>query len=856
MNLQFGRQTAKCLLSLKAGGTNTFSRPWSPAPAGLQPGAPPQVKWMQMSIWQDIRIAFRLFLRAPVPTGIALLSIALSVGATAVVFAAIKAVLIDPLPYARAKELVQLRTEYPRMQQQSSGDWMLWNDTQEVIRRTRTLEAVGIYRNAIFDLAGNPATPPEALYGLKITASLFPTLGVSPMLGRNILPEDDQPGHPDEMILSYGLWVRRFNSDRNVLGRVVTVNGHDCIVIGVMPPEFDFPLRRAAAHTPSPYVEFWAPLSVYPGSRQGGLGAVARLRPGVSLTQARQDLASISGALAREFPATNRNRALRLNFLRDRTVGSARNGLLMLMAAALLFMLIGCSNVANLLLARGLARQREVAVRLAVGAAHGRIVRQLLTESCLLALVGGLGGYLLTAAAWNILPAVAPVSIPRLAAARADSAIFGFALALGAINGILFGMAPALRLARGQGISLSGFSAHVAAVGRRDRMRSLLVVTEVALSVVLVVIGGQLLGSFLTLISTDPGFQADRILASVVLPAPERYKDPEQRGLFYRRILNSVRALPGVESAGTVGALPFSGENHGGLVGTSEAPAAPLTAEIDVTGGEYLQTMGIHLVQGRWFREEEMIPSNDAAIVNQLVASHLWPGASPLGRRICVDCTPENPRQWKRVIGVVSSASHAALDEPEKGNVYLAAGAMQKSAFLVVRTERPTGEMEKAIRRAIAAIDPNQPVFLSVSMGDLIADSVADRRFIMTLLAITGCLALVMSAAGVYGVISYTTSRRTQEIGIRMAVGATPGRVFSLIFRQGVLTVAIGLAVGLGAALVSMRLLRSVLLGLDSGHPACFWIPASLVTVTAGIACWIPARRATRTDPVSALRQE
>lgn len=807
-----------------------------------------------MSILRDIRIAFRLFSRAPVPTGIALLSIALSVGATAVVFAAIKSVLMDPLPYARPEELVQIRTEFPRMREQSTGDWVSWNDSQEAIRRTRTLEAVGIYRNAILDLAGGSSVPPEALYGLRVTANLFPLLGVSPMLGRNILPEEDQPGHPDVIILSYGLWARRFNSDRTVLGRAVSVNGHNSIVIGVMPPQFNFPLRRSAVHTPSPYVEFWAPLAV---SREGGLGAVARLKPGVSLTQARDDLASISDALALEFPATNRGRTMRLNFVRDRAVGSARNGLLMLMAAALLFMLIGCSNVANLLLARGHARQREIAVRLAIGAGARRIVSQILTESCLLALLGGFGGYVLTAAAWKILPALAPVSIPRLASARADTAIFGFTLALAVLNGILFGMAPALRLARrGQAIALSSFATRGIAMGGRDRMRSSLVVAEVALSVVLVVMGGQLLGSFSRLIATDPGFQADRILASVVLPAPERYKDPEKRGLFYQRILNSVRALPGVESAGTVDALPFSGENNGGLVSSEDPAAKPLVSEIDVAGGEYLRTMGIRLFEGRWFREEEMSASNDSAIVSTFVARQLWPGTSAIGQRICVYCTPENPRNWKRVIGVVSGARHRALNEPDKGDVYLAAGAMQRSVFLVVRTERPAGEMEKAIRRAIAALDPNQSVFLSASMRDLIADSVADRRFIMTLLVMTGCLALVMSAAGVYGVISYTTSRRTAEIGIRMAVGAAPRHVLSLIFRQGFLAVGIGLGVGLGSALVSLRFLGSVLAGLEAGHPASVWIAASLVTVTAGIACWIPARRATRTSPISALRHE
>jgi putative ABC transport system permease protein len=806
---------------------------------------------------QDIRISFRFFRRAPAPTAIALLSIALSIGATAVVFAAIKSVLIDALPYAHPEQLVLVRSEYPHMLEQSSGDWVFWNDAQEIIRRTRTLDSVGIYRNAVFDLAGEANSPPEALYGLMVTASLFPTLGVSPMRGRNILPEEDQPGHADVMILSYGLWVRRFQADPGVVGRTVMVSGHECLVVGVMPPGFNFPLRRAAVHTPSPYVEFWTQLSAHPGARSGAQGVVARLGRGVSLSQARQDIGSIGDALAREFPASNRDHVLRLNSLRDRMLGGARNGLLMLMAAALLFMLIGCSNVANLLLARGLSRQREFAVRLAIGAGRGRLVRQLLTESCVLALAGGLGGYALTAAAWRILPAVAPVSIPRLAAARADSSVLGFALALAVINGILFGLAPALRLARGQSATLSGLGSRGAAAGGRDRMRSGLVVAEVALSVVLIVAGGQLLGNFLRLTAIDPGFEADRVLASVVLPSPVRYKDPERRAFFYRRILDSVRALPGVQSGGTVDALPFSGENHGGFVSDSEGGAGKvLTAEIDVTGGEYLQTMGLHLIEGRWFREEEMDPANDAAIVNTLVAGRLWPGGSAVGQRICVYCTPENPRNWKRVIGVVSSASHAALGEPEKGNAYLAAGAMQTSVFLVLRTDRPAGEMERAVRRAIAAIDPNQPVFLSVSMRDLIADSVADRRFLMMLLVMTGCLALGISAAGIYGVISYTISRRTQEIGIRMAVGATPRRVFSLIFGQGFLTVAIGLALGMGGALVCMRSLRSVVAGLESGDAADVWMAAGLATVSAAIACWIPARRATKTDPISALRQE
>jgi predicted permease len=718
-------------------------------------------------------------------TAIALLSIALSVGATAVVFAAVKAVLIDPLPYARPNELVQLRSEFPAMQQQAHEDWVVWNDVRELPRRTRTLESIGAYGNAIFDLAGDSSATPEALYGVRVNASLFPLLGASPRFGRAFLPEEHQPGHTDVMILSYGLWARRFHSDQSVVGRTVTVNGHGCLVIGVMPPGFNFPMHRAAAHTPSPYVEFWAaPLKASP-NQDAGLGAVARLRPGVSLEQARQDIASISQSLAHDFPATNRGRILTVSSLRDRTVRAAGTGLSLLMAAAVFFMSIGCANVANLLLARGFARQQEMAIRLAIGAGHWRIVRQLLTESCVLAILGGFGGYILTAAAWRILPALAPVTIPRLAAARADTSILAFALIVAAVNGILFGIVPALRLARQN-------------KGKRDRVRWSMVVGEVAVSVLLVVIGGQVLASFMRLVARDPGFQADRVLASVVLPAPERYRDPAKRGLFYQRMLEAVRALPGVDSAGTADALPFSGENHGGSVSGGEVPSATaLTAEMDVVSGEYLQAMGIHLVAGRWFRAEDT-----GAIVSTFVASRLWPRASAVGQRICVDCTPEHPGNWRQVIGVVSGSVHAALDEANKANVYLTVGAMQNAAFLVVRTDRPQGEMAQAIRRAIAAIDPNQPVFLTASMRDFIADSVADRRFIMQLLAVTGALALIMAAGGVYGVISYTTSRRTRDIGIRMAIGATPAKVLALIFQQGFLMVTAGLAVGLLSALI------------------------------------------------------
>jgi predicted permease len=539
--------------------------------------------------------------------------------------------------------------------------------------------------------------------------------------------------------------------------------------------------------------------------------------------------------------------------------GSAEKSLWLLMAATIMFLLIGCANVANLLMARGLARQREIAIRIAIGAGRTRIVRQLLTESCLLAVLGGGCGYVLTVAAWRILPAMAPVNIPRLTTARADWSILVFALVVALINGALFGMAPAFRAVRGR-VRAHDFGAQGSAGGTRDRLRGALVIAEVAVTVALVIVGGQLLGRFVELVRTDPGFDADHLLASVVVPAPDRYRTPEERGILYGKFLDAVRVLPGVESAGTVDALPFSGENHGGYVTNSETGVTELNsqivAEVDVVSSDYLQTMGVRLVEGRWFREGEMKASNDTTIVNDVLAARIWPGTGPIDKRICVYCTREKPNNWKRVVGVVSTVRHAAMDASEQPSVYLSEAALQQSYFLVVRTNRPTKDLETGIRRAIARVDPDQPVFLSASMRSLIADSLADRRFIMSLLAITACIALAMSVAGVYGVTSYTTSRRTQEIGVRMALGATPGNVQVLVFRQGFFTTVTGLAIGLCATLVFMRILRGMLVGLESEKLGVMLIAIGLVSVTAAIACWVPARRASRIDPMAALRHD
>jgi putative ABC transport system permease protein len=803
--------------------------------------------------------------RTPAVTLIAILSIAIGAGAASVVFAAVKAVLIEPFPYSHPEALVQIRTGSGRGASPRQ-DWVSWNDMQDVARENHSFTALGTYHYALFNLGGDPGSLPEALYGLYVSADVFPTLGVSPMLGRNILPEEAQPGRDREMILSYGLWVRRFQADPGAVGRVVEVNGHDCRIIGVMPAGFDFPMRLATTvSTPSGHMDFWAPEAVDPArTNRGstGYGAIARLLPGTSLAQTHQDLSAIAARLAAAYPRTNENRSLQAGWLRDRTLGFAQTGLLLLMAAALVFLLIGCANVANLLLARTLARHREMAIRAALGAGRMRIVRQVVTESCVLASLGGLAAYALTAVAWRLLPAVTPMSIPRLADARADGTVFAFALLVSALTGIAAGLVPAWRAGALEPADALRESGARGTAGRsHNRFRSLLLLSEIVVTVVLVVIGGALTTSFVRLLRTDPGFDADHVLASIIVASGDRYLNhPEAQALLFRRILDSVRALPGVESAGTVHPLPFSGDNNGAWVTATDAgvarPETQSIAEVDTVSAGYLETMGVPLLQGRCFREEEMDPAREVAIVNDLAAARLWPGEDAIGKRICINCTPDRPAHWKQVIGVAGSIRHAALDRPPGLEVYLSGGALSTADFLVVRSHKPFAGLGREIRRAVASIDPNQPVFLSAGMSTLIGDSLSDHRFIVTLLAITGCLALLLSAAGVYGVVSYVTSRRTQEIGVRMTLGATPRQVHALVFRQGMGLAVLGIAIGLLTAMAVARVLRHWLAGFETDDPALIGMAVALVAATAAVACWIPAWRATRIDPIAALRQE
>ena len=811
----------------------------------------------------DFRHALRLFRRTPALTFVSVLSLALTIGTTAVVFTAFKAVLLNPLPYSRPEELLLLSSGG------AAAHWVSWSDMQDVARRNRSFQSVATYHYSLLNLKGDGSNPPQALYGLRVSANLFRTLGVAPLIGRDILPQEDQPGRNHQIILSYGLWKSRFAADANVLGRTLSGNGIDYTVIGVMPPGFDFPLRLATTvRTPAPYMEFWTPEGQDPAKddRNGtGFAAIARLRPGVTPGQAVQDLGSIARDLEREYPRSNKDRRIDALPLEPYTLGNSRPALLILMAAAALFMLIGCSNVANLLLSLSVARRREIGMRLALGAPRARIVRQLMSESAVLALAGGVCAWMLTEVAWTLLPAIVPQNIPRLITASVDWRVFAFTLAVALANGMLFGIVPALRATYHVSADALRESGGRGSIGPgRNRMRFGIVSAEIALTLVLVVAGVQLASAFVRTMRRGVGFEPDHVLASIIVPLGPQYtgnngSDPDARSVFWRKVLDGARQLPGVESAGAVDALPFSGQNHGAYAGTADRAYASHTsenvAEFDKVSANYLQTMGVQLLAGRWLTdadENNPVP----AIIDQNAAQRFFPGRDPLGQRICIDCTAGEPPNWKQVVGVVSAIHHHSLEAASEPQIYSAEGALRNAQFLVMQVRGRTFDVAAPLRRMVAGIDAGVPIYLSEDMAGLIADSVGEGRFVMAGLAITALLALMLAAAGVYSVVSWAASQRTREIGIRVALGPTRSDIEALIVGEGLKMVATGVGIGIIGALAITRLLHGLLEELNATDPLSIAVASGAVTLIALLATFVPARRATRLDPMAALRQE
>ena len=803
------------------------------------------------TLLRDLRYSLRQLRHSPGFTLVAVLTIALGIGANTAIFSVVNAVLLKPLEFEGADRLVRI---YPVNTTTGEKDLQISYPTFADIRdRSQSFAEVGAFRFWIMTLSGREL--PESFLGVYVTDQFLPALRVRPGLGRWFLPGSDTPGRAAEVVLSDAAWSRRFNRDPGIIGSVVTVEGHPATVVGILPPGFRFPdLIPGNTPLPSREPDVYLPTGLDPEGL-GGHGssrywAVARLAPGATEASAQAELAGIAARLADQFPDYYREQGLALAALKQEVVGDAGQPLLVLLGAVGLVLLIACANVAGLLVARGASRQREFALRLALGAGSGRLVRQVLTESVVLALLGG--GLGILAASWGVdlIRALAPNSIPRMGEVTIDGRILGYTVALSLVSGVLFGLTPALAGARGP--LAQALREGDRAAGGRARLRSGLVVVEVALSVVLLTGAGLLLRSFGALLAVEPGFDGRNVLTMLTILPPSRYPDQAAQRHFTGTAIERLRLLPGVRAAGAVNTLPLS--NLGGrttirLEGSSEESEAPVSYRI--VAGEYLQSLGIGLLRGRGLTAADSAGTQLVALLSQAAARRFFGEVDPIGRRIQLG----NDQAPRTVVGVVRDVRDEGLDRSSTPLVYYPyAQGPEPIITLVLRSDGDPHELLPSIRRELAAIDPEQSVFLVRTMTELEASTLEQRRFHLLLLGGFAATALGLAAIGLYGVIAYSVTQRTREIGIRVALGAGPGVVQRLLFREGISLALTGVALGLVGALVTSRLLASQLVGVGPLDPASIGGAVGLLLGVTVVAIFIPARRATRVDPLVALR--
>jgi predicted permease len=805
---------------------------------------------LMTGLQQDVRYAVRVMARRPAVSILIVLTLALGIGANTAIFSLVHTVLLKPSPYPDADRLVRLRefqAERPTAGRSvRPANFFDWQD------RVASLESVAWSRDGIFTVTGDGE--PESIIGYRFSANMLDVLGVRPAIGRNFLPEEDRPGAAPVVLLSDPLWKRRYGADPDMLGRQIMLDGRAHTVIGVMPPDFTHPQRA----------ELWVPIALTPelaASRSAQiLRLVGRLKPGATREDALAELAPIYGALAERYPETNKGLGPLVEPFGG--TGDAKPLLLILMAGVGFVLLIACANVANLLLADTTSRRRELAVRTALGASRRRIARQVLTESMLLALVGGALGTLVMWWTRDGLLALFPTNIANLdlpLVERIDMGprvfLFGLGISVGA--GLLFGLLPAWTVARGNVQASLKDGDRGGSASRRAH--SALIVAEVALSIVLLAGALLMVQSFVRVQQLHFGFDTDRVLSGRVILPPYRYGDAEKLTQFARALLPRLQAIPGVEAAGLTNFLPLSGWS-GGLRFEIEGEAPRLPAEqpvasFHVASEDYFYSMGIRLVSGRVFTARDTLDAPTVVVVDETFARRYFPGRDPVGRRLMLQ--RQDGRELVEIVGVVGDVRAHGLEEPVEGGVYLSIW-QQPSPLLgiTLRTSLAPESLAGQMRAAVWSVDAEQPVTYIMPMAELASESLTFRRAGMLLASSFGLLALVLAAIGIYGVLSYSVSRRTREIGMRMALGATPARIARLVVREGLATTGVGLVIGLAAAAALTRYLESVLYEVPPGDPVTYGAVAAILLATALLATWIPAWRATRVDPLVAIREQ
>jgi len=802
---------------------------------------------------QDARYALRQLARMPGFTIVSALTLAVGIGATTAIFSIVNAVVLRPLPFPDPDRLVRVYSNRRGTDgSTSAANFVRWREHARSFSQLVPVE----YRNFTLLTGDRPA---EQVTGLRVSADFFPAIGLGMRLGRPFSKDEDQPGHDNVVILNERFWKSRFNGDSSIIGGSVRLNGVEHVVIGVISPAAD--VMTADANV-------WVPIAFTPeeraDSRKGYLDVFARLAAGVSMAQAQSEMSAIAKRLETELE-DNRESGVRLASLTEVYVGSYRSRLFILLGAVAFVLLIACVNVANLLLARGAARGKEISIRAALGAGRGRVLRQLLAESVVLAGIGGAIGLLL--AFWGVraLKAVAPSEVPRLDQAGLDLLTVAFALGATALSSIVFGLAPALRTARSdlQGALREG--GRSSSLVARDRVRQLLVAAEVALSLMLLVGAGLLIRSGIILQRVEPGFATARVFSAWVALPPTQYESVESVRTAYDRILQEVRAVPGVESAAGITVIPMTGLSaQGNFIpeGRSEDPANSISFNFRLATPGVFQTLRIPVKLGRDFETRDVAGAPCVIIVNEAGAKKAWPNENPIGKRIPGRRDSDGQRTMCSVVGVVGDAHDDGLREAVRPQIYFAAAqapeafwfAMQRSMFILARTTGDPRAMTKQLQAAVARFDPMLPIFDIRSMEERISASLATGRFNTMLLTTLGAIGLLLAAVGIYGVVAFFVTQRTGEIGLRMALGATPGRVLRLVVGQGMRPVVLGIVVGVGLAGAASRLLASLVFGVGTRDPLTFVAVPAMLGVVALAASVLPARRAIRVEPTKALQ--
>ncbi len=813
---------------------------------------------------QDLRYGWRMFIRYRVVSAIAVVTLALGIGANTAIFSVINAVLLKPLHFASPERLVAIGSTGAN--NRSNFSPVSYPDFADFRTQQATFERMAAYhtRGVTLQTAGGAVR----LEGAVITSDLVPVLGVNPLLGRAFRPEEERAGGGRVALLGHNLWRSRFDADPNIVGKSLTLSGQNFTVAGVMPAGFQFPIQAEP-------VELWINMaseaetpSSEPQTAQRGnhyLSAIGRLKPGVAVEQAEAQLVTMAAGLEKQYPDDNANFSARVRPLMEVLTGNVRDSLLVIFAAVGCVLLIACANVANILLARAANRRREIALRAALGADRWRVVRQMLTESVLLALLGGAAGVLLAGFAMDALIALNPADIPRIAEAGLDGRALLFTFATATLTGIVMGLVPALQASKPDLNTVLKDGGRGASSGSlRFSARGALVVAEVAIAVTLLVGAGLLIQSFARLTRVKPGFNPERLLTLRIGFPDGLYTTPEQIAGFHDRLMAGLQSLPGVSAYSTVAPTPMSGGAFRVGFSVQGRPNAsgrryPYNTRVTLVGSDYFRTLGIPFRQGRDYAASDSLRSAPVVIINEAFAKLNFSGESPLGKRIDPSVgVGEGDPPMREIIGIVADSRSRRLSAAPEPEIYLHIPQVPAlgSLTLMLRSQSDPMSLANVARQEITKLDRNLPIYDVKPFEAYISDSVAQPRFNSALLAVFAGVALLLTAIGLYGVIAYSVTQRTQEIGIRMALGAQVADVLKLIIGQGMTLVLIGVALGLGGAFAATRLMRGLLFDIGATDPLTFASVAALITLVALLACYIPARRATKVDPMIALRCE